>query len=481
MAPINPCFLCHKSHAEGLECDTCKNWFCPLCIEAACEGSLTPELYTFLSKISSFPWRCQICCELSLPRQLLDAQLLTEQKLFAFKVPYSAFAPTARVHQPAIGGFPVTTTTYDWNTWTATARSHSPSPPGEGAGETITTVTLPIATSAAPIYVPVTTSVAVTNVPPPPVTVGLGARTTRHGVPVVTSAAPAAISVSDPLVQQLLHQQAMQVQVLADQGRMLADCMRQLQSFALTQQVPPIPVAPAGFTATLPAALGVQGTIPVTTAIAPRVSLGLPYMSAPTLGSGAPIFHTGLSLPGSVPISTGFSGAYPARSWPPSQIGAFPGGSVGAAASSQIPPPSASMPLSNFNVGGNVSGNQFQLSPKLRLPKMELRIFSGDLDEFKGWWEFFHANVDSQPIDQRVKWDYLMACIKGAAFKKIEGLGNSSANYPEAIQILNAFYGRDDLLKPNLWLVLDQLKPVKANYSNLEEFTDTVRAKAISL
>ncbi len=199
MAPMNPCFLCHKSHADGLECDTCKNWFCPLCIEAACEGSLTPELYTFLPEISSFPWRCQICCELSLPRQLLDAQLLTEQKLL-----FSKFRTLPLRLLPEFTSLPsvafLSLTTYDWNTWTVTARNHSPSPPGEGAGETITTVTLPIATSAAPIYVPVTTSVAVTNVPPPPVTVGLGARATMHGVPEVTSVAPAAISVSDPLV-----------------------------------------------------------------------------------------------------------------------------------------------------------------------------------------------------------------------------------------------------------------------------------------
>ena len=42
-------------------------------------------------------------------------------------------------------------------------------------------------------------------------------------------------------------------------------------------------------------------------------------------------------------------------------------------------------------------------------------------------------------------------------------------------------YGTEEQLKPSLWSAVDELKPVKANFENLEVFTDTVRAKTLAL
>ncbi len=89
--------------------------------------------------------------------------------------------------------------------------------------------------------------------------------------------------------------------------------------------------------------------------------------------------------------------------------------------------------------------------------------------------------MDSIRLDQKHKWEYLMASVKGSATRKTEGLGQISDNYPETIKILKSVYGRDELLMPLLWSELVNTKPVKANHENLGDSTDTLRAKTTAV
>ena len=77
------------------------------------------------------------------------------------------------------------------------------------------------------------------------------------------------------------------------------------------------------------------------------------------------------------------------------------------------------------------------------LPKLELRKFSGDPKTWQSWWDGFkssiHENEDLTDID---RFNYLRSLLQGAASHAILGLGLSSDNYNEAIEILQARFGK---------------------------------------
>ncbi|XP_065895078.1 uncharacterized protein [Dysidea avara] len=74
---------------------------------------------------------------------------------------------------------------------------------------------------------------------------------------------------------------------------------------------------------------------------------------------------------------------------------------------------------------------------RVKLPKLVLRPFNGDVTNWTTFWESFdssvHSNRDLSDID---KFNYLNSLLTGTAREAVAGLSLTSANYGEAVAIL---------------------------------------------
>ena len=104
------------------------------------------------------------------------------------------------------------------------------------------------------------------------------------------------------------------------------------------------------------------------------------------------------------------------------------------------PPPSlSSLDISNQ---GSTSGTTQIQDVKVKLPKLELSKFDGDIINWQGFWDQFliaiHENDSLADID---KFTYLKLFLSDSALQSINGLSLNAINYKGAIEILHERYG----------------------------------------
>ena len=96
------------------------------------------------------------------------------------------------------------------------------------------------------------------------------------------------------------------------------------------------------------------------------------------------------------------------------------------------------------NGGVNTTSN----SIRARLPKLEVRKFSGKVEEWQEFWDSFqsaiHTNGALADVD---KFSYLKGLITGSAKAAIAGFALTSLNYASAIELLTKRYRKDTLIR----------------------------------
>ena len=81
-------------------------------------------------------------------------------------------------------------------------------------------------------------------------------------------------------------------------------------------------------------------------------------------------------------------------------------------------------------------------SSQAKLPKLELHPFNGDVTQWMTFWDSFKSAVhDNSSISDVDKFNYLRSLVEWSAKEAIAGLTLSSANYHEAICILEKRFG----------------------------------------
>lgn len=81
---------------------------------------------------------------------------------------------------------------------------------------------------------------------------------------------------------------------------------------------------------------------------------------------------------------------------------------------------------------------------EVKLPRLELPKYSGDLTEWQSFWDRFEALVDQSELPDISKFSYLQSILKGEALSVIQGLALSSANYKVACDLLKERFGRPE-------------------------------------
>eukprot|EP00794_Sanderia_malayensis_P016438 gene16438-18073_t len=101
------------------------------------------------------------------------------------------------------------------------------------------------------------------------------------------------------------------------------------------------------------------------------------------------------------------------------------------------------MGLNYGNSAYNPLGHQ-----TIKLPKLQLKHFSGDPMKWMEFWESFERNVHCNNAYSDVhKMSYLKACLDGAASTTIANLRIIGENYKPAVDVLKAKYGQRSILK----------------------------------
>ena len=102
--------------------------------------------------------------------------------------------------------------------------------------------------------------------------------------------------------------------------------------------------------------------------------------------------------------------------------------------SSSDPPPSSTLPPKD--------------SSNIKLPKLDVSSFSGNILHWQSFWERFTISVHEQPsLSNSEKLVYLQQSLKkGSANHVIDSLSHTGDNYPEAIVSLRSHYDRPHLI-----------------------------------
>ena len=81
---------------------------------------------------------------------------------------------------------------------------------------------------------------------------------------------------------------------------------------------------------------------------------------------------------------------------------------------------------------------------KVKLPKLEIPKFSGDLTKWTTFWESFEALVHNSSLPTINKFTYLQSLLEGEARSVIQGLALTAANYEVAIELLEERFGKKE-------------------------------------
>ena len=120
----------------------------------------------------------------------------------------------------------------------------------------------------------------------------------------------------------------------------------------------------------------------------------------------------------------------------------------------------------------------------MRLPKLSIKPFSGDLTQWTTFWDSFnsaiHENLTLSDID---KFNYLRSFLERSTRESIAGLALIAHNYKEALSILQKRFGnRQQIISRHMDLFLN-LEPVNAvqKLRNLHRLYDSVETHVRSL
>ena len=118
------------------------------------------------------------------------------------------------------------------------------------------------------------------------------------------------------------------------------------------------------------------------------------------------------------------------------------------------------------------------VSEKVRLPKIELKKFDGDIMKWQTFWDQYESSVHEQPYLSAVdKFSYLRSLLNSTASACIAGLALTNENYNEAVLLLNERFGNKQLLinaymeyfiKLQVVKSMNQIKELRTIYDQLE-------------
>ncbi|XP_064486068.1 uncharacterized protein LOC135398613 [Ornithodoros turicata] len=132
----------------------------------------------------------------------------------------------------------------------------------------------------------------------------------------------------------------------------------------------------------------------------------------------------------------------------------------------------------------HVQPTQNAAACRVRLPKIEISKFSGDLAEWTTFWDQFQSSIHTNESLHKVdKFRYLQSYLTGKAAAAISGLSLTNENYDTAIDLLKQRFNQRHLIVEEHLNRLLHLSPVvdAGKFVRLRELYDEVQVRVRSL
>ena len=114
-------------------------------------------------------------------------------------------------------------------------------------------------------------------------------------------------------------------------------------------------------------------------------------------------------------------------------------------------------------------------SRKVKLPKLELRKFSGKVEDWPEFWDSFCSAIHNDDQLAKVdKFKYLRSYLEGPARNAIKGFSLTDVDYDEAVALLRKRFARPEVIRITHINELINLAPVysERNVQRLRAFHD---------
>ena len=83
---------------------------------------------------------------------------------------------------------------------------------------------------------------------------------------------------------------------------------------------------------------------------------------------------------------------------------------------------------------------------RLRLPKLDLPHFDGDVQKWEPFWQSFECAVDGSELPEVQKLTYLRSLLSGEAKQCVQGLPLKADSYSATCELLKTRFGRKELV-----------------------------------
>ena len=120
----------------------------------------------------------------------------------------------------------------------------------------------------------------------------------------------------------------------------------------------------------------------------------------------------------------------------------------------------------------------------MKLPKLSIKQFGGDLTKWKTFWDAFDAAVHSNPhLSNIEKFNYLNSLLDGTAAEVVAGMSLTDVNYSEAVAILKRRFGNTQLIVNRHMDALLRLTAVTSHHDvkGLRRLYDAIEANVRGL
>ena len=114
------------------------------------------------------------------------------------------------------------------------------------------------------------------------------------------------------------------------------------------------------------------------------------------------------------------------------------------------------------------------IDTSIRLLKMQLPNFDGNVLKWPEFWDVFESSVDRQNISDVVKFSYLRGVLRGTAFMAISGISLTNENYSVAVAILKEKFGKKDSIIELLYAKLHHLSVSSNKFGDIKYTYDTI-------
>ena len=120
----------------------------------------------------------------------------------------------------------------------------------------------------------------------------------------------------------------------------------------------------------------------------------------------------------------------------------------------------------------------------IKLLKLSLRRFNGDLTRWATFWDTFESAVHRNPMLSSVdKFNYLASLLESTAAEAVAGLALTAANYEEAVAVLKRRFGNRQAIIGRHMDILLRLEPVTLvhDLKSLRHLLDTLESNVRGL